>query len=278
MRYRSRGPIRIGEQSFCRAIKKKYGMIVLNAYEPEMHIPGTNFTLTFEAGPRDFPSSRKGWTTAVTMENMVWLHNSDWSHTTPILVGGNSLQNYSSYYMNSAYEYCLGKWTWHHPEYSAMKIQSKGISAHGIKSGGPSPGEYDNVITDIFWTRSKTIRPHVLAKFNELDKQKDEALKQLAKDNKWNKTQLNQYIKEENKKIRESIVDKKLVNHMSKELDLVAHLSLALSSLIEEAKSMQDYLADCDNRLNVSHYKSRIKKVRDSIKTINKMRTDSSQK
>lgn len=267
-RYRYSGPLEIGSDSFQKGFEIKYGVIVKNVYE-EMPITADSspVSLVYEAGPRSFKNTSRGWPDSFELKDMVWLQDPSWGpNVLPLLVAAKSVGSLNSWYRTHLINSVINSYTIAHPIVVANNFMKQNNNKL-IQS-------YNDFLQVRLWIE-KGYGPIVSSKMLEMRNAQEQELALLVRTNNWNKEQIRQYKKEKANEVKQKAIETKNMNHAIKEFDMVTQLSLSLSSLIDEAKSLHAYMGDVENKMNTAHYKPRIAKVKQIIKILQKMRADS---
>ena len=256
--------LNIGASTFQFGFKYKYKKLIRNVYvdssdDDKMILP-QGISLVFEEGPRSFGKNK------IELKNLVWMTDSSWSTNVPLLVAAESLKVMSKPQQDFFLQGVIPEHTVEHEALSPAL-------------GGPMQGKYrQNFIIDKYnWQLYffyKEMSSAIEQKFNFLGIKEQSEINNLAIANNWSKEQIKSYKREKNDLIKQEISEQKAVIESMKEIDMVSIVSIRLSKLIDEAKSLHDYMGDVNNRMNTSNYNSRAGKISQMIKILQKMRAD----
>lgn len=263
MGYYSSAKVNIGNFSLKSYIVKKYGQTIFTPFDGVKEYGG--YIFTYEQGPREVGMSTKpgqGYALpSLQIEDIVWARRAGVSENTPqLIVYATTKNTVRSWNRQYVFNGNIPGNTIKHP--IALSI------------AGGREVKYDNYDSYMInFCQNLKFYPQL----NELVRQfKASEKKREAKYFKENgiitPAQKKAYKAEIKKNLLAESNKIKLEQHLVKEMDMVTQLSVSMSSLIDECMEMQKYLANPDNRLNVGHYKSRVKKVKEVIKVIQRMK------
>ena len=129
---------------------------------------------------------------------------------------------------------------------------------------------YNNLFDSMFVTKDyMSVYSNIRKKLSEYHAQSKKEVLRLKKESGKTLREINREKKAEIIKNKNNSVN---VLELSREMAMVAELSLSLNNLMEECQEMKTYLENPDNRLNTRNYKNRIERIKLATRTIKRIK------
>lgn len=252
--------------SYANHIIKKYGVTKWTPYDGTTNYNG--YIFTYEPGPRTLTSEQKGYkNTQHVIRDLVWARKvTDTDMKYQLLVSFKTEKPISRYSTHDLLRWFLHGNTIGHPYF----IEAHSPKQLTLQANNYNADAYQNFVRDFYTATRNHDKLYSLGRKYKNEQKANFA--KLVKDNNLTKADIKKLKEEEKAKAKAILDEENNVKYLMKEMDMLSTLSIELNVLIDECKEMQKYISDSSNRLNVSHYKSRIEQVKKSTQAIRKMR------